>query len=163
MTVQILTQERLRDLLIYDELTGVFTNRVTRNPRAKAGEPAGVVSQHGYIVFQIDGKKIYAHRAVWLYMFGEWPDKEIDHINRNRQDNRLVNLRLASRLLNAQNTGKHLKNKSGHKGVVFHKRSGKWQVQMSANSKTFYIGQYDLLGDAVRARSIAEIFLHEVI
>lgn len=163
MTSLILTQEQLRDLLTYDAETGVFTNRVTRNPRAKAGAPAGFVNEQGYIVFQIGGKKLYAHRAVWLYVFGRWPHDEIDHINRNRKDNRLVNLREASRLVNAQNTGKHLRNTSGHKGVTFHARLGTWQVQMRANNKTFYVGQYKLLSDAVQARSIAEIFLHRAI
>lgn len=163
MTCQILTQERLQDLLIYDEATGVFTNRVTRNPRAKIGEPAGFVNQDGYIIIGVDKKKLYAHRVVWLYVFGRGPEEEIDHINRDRKDNRLVNLREATRLVNAQNTGKHAKNTSGHKGVTFHAKLKKWQVQMRANNKTFYVGQYELLCDAVRARSIAEIFLHRSI
>ena len=161
MTDQILTQEKLKTLLSYDPDTGVFTNQVTRNPRAKAGTPAGALTSEGYIAFQINGAKIYAHRAVWLYVHGVWPEKEIDHINRNRADNRLVNLRQASRLNNSHNTGKHAKNTSGHKGVTWHPKNKKWQVQMSANNKTFYIGQFACLSDAVQARAIAGLFLHK--
>jgi len=159
MTPSSLTQERLKTLLSYDAETGVFTNK-THRTRAKIGQPAGALTSEGYTAFQIDGKKIYAHRAVWLYVYGKWPENEIDHINQNRNDNRLCNLREADRFTNAANTGKHLTNTSGHKGVTFHARNKKWQVQMRARNKTFYVGQYDLLADAVQARAIAEIFLH---
>jgi hypothetical protein len=160
MTTQILTQGRLRSLLVYDPDTGVFTNRITRNPRAKVGAPAGALTSEGYIAFQIGGAKIYAHRAAWLYVYGVWPDIEIDHINRQRSDNRIANLRLATRCQNGQNTGAHKRNLTGHKGVTFHARSKKWQVQLRANSKTFYVGQYAELADAVQARAIAEVLLH---
>ena len=163
MTTQILTQDKLRTLLKYDPATGVFTNRVTRNPRAKVGDLAGALTSEGYIAFQIDGIKMYAHRAVWLYVYGKWPKEEIDHINRRRDDNRLFNLRAVSRLANSHNTGKHVTNTSGHKGVTFHRRSKRWQVQLRANNKTFYVGQFNQLADAVQARAIAEIFLHKVI
>lgn len=159
MTHLSLTQERLKTLLNYDAETGVFTNKVIRT-RAKIGQPAGALTSEGYTAFQIDGKKIYAHRAVWLYVYGVWPKNEIDHINQNRNDNRLCNLREADRFINAANTGKHLTNTSGHKGVTFHSRNKKWQVQMRSRNKTFYVGQYDLLADAVQARAIAEVFLH---
>jgi hypothetical protein len=162
MTTQILTPERLRSLLDYDPDTGVFTNRVTRNPRAKAGQPAGALTSEGYTAFQINGAKIYAHRAAWAYVYGVWPDTEIDHINRQRNDNRIVNLRLATRCQNSQNTGAHKRNPTGCKGVTFHARNKKWQVQLRANSKTFYVGQYAKLADAVQARAIAEIFLHRI-
>ncbi len=163
MTTQILTQDKLHALLKYDPITGVFTNRVTRNPRAKINEPAGALTSQGYIAFQIDSVKMYAHRAVWLYVYGSWPKEEIDHINRNRADNRLVNLRAATRLANSHNTGKHVTNTSGHKGVTLHRRSKRWQVQLRANNKTFYVGQFAQLTDAVQARAIAEIFLHKAI
>jgi hypothetical protein len=121
---------------------------------------AGALTEHGYLAFQIDGAKIYAHRAAWLYVYGEWPALEIDHINRQRNDNRIANLRLANRCQNGQNTGAHKRNATGHKGVTFHPKNKKWQVQMRANNKTFYVGQYALLADAIQARAIAEIFLH---
>jgi hypothetical protein len=138
----------------------VFTNRVTRNPRAKAGQPAGAITSEGYAAFQINGEKIYAHRAAWLYVYGVWPDVEIDHINRHRNDNRIANLRLATRCQNGQNTGAHKRNSTGRKGVTFHARNKKWQVQLRANNKTFYVGQYAELADAVQARAIAEVLLH---
>lgn len=161
MTEKILTQDWLRSLLDYDPETGVFINKVTRNPRAKIGRPAGTLNSEGYTVFQINGKKIFAHRAVWLYVHGAWPQDEIDHINRNRNDNRLCNLRAVDRCANAVNTGAFVNNTSGHKGVTWSARRKKWQVQMQVRRKTFYVGQYDLLADAVQARVIAEIFLHQ--
>jgi hypothetical protein len=160
MTAQILTEDELRLILDYDPETGVFTNRVTRNPRAKQGAPAGATTSEGYTAFQINGKKMYAHRAAWLYMTGKWPVKFIDHINRNRNDNRFVNLREATACLNSQNTDKHTRNTSGHKGVTWNKKRNCWQVQMRANNKVYYVGSYTLLSDAVQARSIAEIFTH---
>lgn len=161
MTEQILTQEKLKTLLSYDPDTGVFTWQSKPSRGIKVGSQAGTPTSEGYLALQINKKKIYAHRAVWLYVHGVWPKKEIDHINRNRSDNRLVNLRAATRLNNSHNTGKHVTNTSGHKGVTFHSRNKKWQVQMSANNKTFYVGQFDCLADAVHARAIADLFLHK--
>lgn len=161
MTTQILTQERLKSLLDYDPETGVFTNRKTRTS-AKIGAVAGSVTEHGYIAFQIDGKKIYAHRAAWLYVHGCWPPLgfEVDHINRHRDDNRISNLRLATSCQNSQNVSVHTRNTSGHRGVTWHRRNQKWQVQMRVNHKIFYVGLYDFIDYAVQARAIAEIFLH---
>jgi hypothetical protein len=161
MTDQILTQERLRFLLDYNPDTGVLTWRTKPSRGIKVGQQAGTPTSEGYLAFQINKKKMLAHRAIWFYVHGVWPPKEIDHINHVRNDNRLCNLRLASRLENSHNTQKHAKNMSGHKGVAWHNRNQKWQVQLQANHKTFYVGQFAQLTDAVQARAIAEIFLHK--
>ena len=163
MTTQILTQEFLRHLLDYNPDTGVLTWRAKPSQGIKIGRQAGTPTSEGYLALQINKKKMYAHRAIWLHVHGVWPAEEIDHINRNRADNRLVNLRAATRLENSHNTGKHVTNTSGHKGVTFHRRNKQWQVQLSANNKTFYVGQFAQLTDAVQARAIAEIFLHRSI
>ena len=161
MTHQILTQERLRFLLDYDPNTGVLTWRAKPSRGIKVGRQAGTPTSEGYLALQINKKKMFAHRAIWLYVHGVWPPEEIDHINHVRNDNRLCNLRLANRLENSHNTQKHVKNMSGHKGVAWHNRNQKWQVQLQANRKTFYVGQFAQLADAVQARAIAEIFLHK--
>ena len=163
MTTQILTQELLRHLLDYNPDTGVLTWRAKPSQVVKIGQQAGTRRTDGYLALQINKQKMYAHRVIWLHVHGVWPQEEIDHINRNRADNRLVNLRAATRLENSHNTGKPATNTSGHKGVTFHHRNKQWQVQLSANNKTFYVGQFAQLTDAVQARAIAEIFLHKAI
>ena len=156
MTTKILTQSKLKELFNYNPITGIFTNKVARNARAKINDTAGALNSNGYIVFQVNKTKIYAHRAAWMYTHGFWPNAEIDHINRVRNDNRLVNLRLANRLENSHNTGKHAKSISGHKGVAWHSRNKKWQVQMRVRGTHYYIGQFSELQDAVNARLQAE-------
>lgn len=98
-----LTAARLRDLLIYDDDTGAFTNRVTRHYRAKCGAGAGCVSVNGYVEIRIDGTLYYGHRLAWLYMTGEWPQYTIDHIDGGRINNRWTNLRDVSYQTNNQN------------------------------------------------------------
>lgn len=98
----ILTAERLRELLTYDPETGEFRWRYTRGCRAR-GQIAGTVTCLGYLTIAIDGRKYKAHRLAWLHVHGEWPYPEIDHINRIKLDNRLVNLRRATRAENNAN------------------------------------------------------------
>jgi hypothetical protein len=94
-----LTAERLREILGYDPETGLFT-RLVRTGRIRAGEVAGTAHSRGYRSIVIDGRVYLSHRLAWLYVHGEWPPEQIDHINRNRADNRLVNLRAAKQSQN---------------------------------------------------------------
>ena len=87
-----LTAERLRERLHYDAGTGVFTRRVGSG-HARTGEMAGSVHSTGYVRISIDGGKYTAHCLAWLYVHGVWPPDQIDHINGNRSDNRIANLR----------------------------------------------------------------------
>ena len=89
--LRLLTAERLREQLRYDAETGVFTRRVGSG-HARAGDMAGSVLSTGYVRIGIDGAKYTAHCLVWLYVNGVWPD-QIAHINGNRSDNRIANLR----------------------------------------------------------------------
>ncbi len=160
MTAQPLTQARLKALLHYDPETGVFVNRVERNGRAKKGAVAGARTQDGYICIQVEKQKHQAHRLAWLYVYGAWPQNEIDHLNRDRADNRIDNLRDVSRLVNSHNIGAHKGSISGQKGVAWHSRNRKWQVQMRVNGVHHYIGQFKDLHEAVNARLEAEKRLH---
>ena len=87
-----LTAERLRERLRYDAETGAFTRRVGSG-HARAGEMAGTVHSTGYVRITIDGGKYTAHHLAWLYVHGVWPSDQIEHIHRNRSDNRIANLR----------------------------------------------------------------------
>ena len=103
MATQILTVERLRELLHYDSDTGVFTWRVYRSPGAKKGDVAGCVNEGGYIATQVDRKHYLSHRLAWLYVYGAWPIDEIDHKDGNPANNHIANLRDVTRLTNSQN------------------------------------------------------------
>lgn len=158
-----ITQARLKELLNYDPETGLFVWRVTR--RVKAGTIAG--SEHPtdhYIAIKIDGVLYKAHRLAWFYSFGEWPPNDIDHINRVRTDNRLVNIRLATRGENCQNRKTRADNSSGITGIGWHKRDKKWHAYIGKGKKIKYLGYFDALEDAIAARKEAEklYFTHSV-
>lgn len=135
-----LTAERLRQLLSYDPETGVFRRRVTQTNRNKVGDVAGTPNDKGYLLIMVDGRRYLAHRLAWFYVYGEWPAGEIDHINRQRSDNRIANLRDATRSLNTQNTGMFSSNTSGKKGVSFHRASGKWQARIGLDGRLIHLG-----------------------
>ena len=87
-----ITQERLKELLEYDPETGIFTNRVKRHLRGKVGEPTGKPNALGYVYITVEKKTYHAARLAFLYMTGEWPAGDADHINRDRSDNKWANL-----------------------------------------------------------------------
>lgn len=121
----VITREKLHHLLDYDPASGVFTRKVSKSSNAQVGQVAGSVDKRGYIVIRIDGELYKAHRLAHLYMTGEFPPDQIDHINRIKSDNRWKNLRLANGSQNQMNSTRN-DNTSGKKGVHWHKQSGKW-------------------------------------
>ena len=125
-------------MLHYDPETGYFTWLVTRGA-AKLGMKAGRIMANGYVRIEIFGKQYMAHRLAWFYTHKEWPKSDIDHGNRNRNDNRLCNLRIASRAQNNGNKPIHPRNKIGLKGVC---RSSKYKFAARIKIK----GKFDHLG-----------------
>lgn len=113
--------KRLQEVLSYDKDTGVFVNLVNRNSRAIAGQVAGNVNNKGYVRITIDGYIYAAHRLAWLFVHGEFPQGEgepfIDHINGDKADNRIENLRVSSTAANQRNMKKFSTNISGATGV----------------------------------------------
>ncbi|EFL4461577.1 MULTISPECIES: HNH endonuclease [Enterobacteriaceae] len=150
MASQTLTQQRLKNLLNYDPSTGIFTRRITRGGMY-AGSVVGTLSTHGYRKIMVDKVAYAAHRLAWLYVYGNFPGGEIDHINRDRCDNRIVNLRIASRKDNARNKGVSKRNTSGAKGVSWDRQTKKWRAQISVSGKSISIGRFDKKSDAVIA------------
>lgn len=146
-----ITAERLRQILKYDPETGNFTwlIRKGRNRVYVAGTP----SVERYVVIMVDGVVYQAHRLAWLYMTGEWPKGYIDHINGTRNDNRFANLRDATGSQNQANRGANKNSKSGHKGVRFHQKSGKWVAEIQ-------IGSFADKQSAIEARAKVESFIH---
>lgn len=111
-----LTQERLRAVLNYDPDSGLFRWRVSRGRSAKTGQVANHLAD-GYIRITIDGSRYLAHRLAWFVVFGAWPIELLDHKNGDRSDNRLCNLRLATRTENSRNASLSASNRCGFKGV----------------------------------------------
>ena len=153
---QELTAEYLRSILHYDQETGIFTRKVSTGPRVKAGDVAGCPDGHGYLRIMVQSRLYQAHRLAWLYMNGEWPKLNIDHINRNPSDNRASNLREVSQKQNMQNAGKYSHNTSGHPGVCWHKRISKWQASIVHNQKHIHLGYFTNIEEAIAARKAAE-------
>lgn len=151
-----LTAEELRSLLFYDAETGEFAWKQARRG-VMVGAKAGTACAHGYVEVMINQNRHYAHRLAWLYVTGHWPQEEIDHINRVKSDNRLVNLRSVTRIQNSENRPKNSNNTSGFKGVYLHKPSGRWRAEIQRNHKRRAIGYFETPEDASAAYEKADI------
>lgn len=151
-----LTAEYLRSILNYDPETGIFTWKVRTSTRVKVGDITGCPGGHGYLLIRVCSRLHKAHRLAWLYVYGSWPTDQIDHINRNRSDNRISNLREVTNKQNNQNRSKPSNNTSGHPGVSWYKRDSKWQAQITHNQKDIFLGYFTTLEEAISARKAAE-------
>jgi len=155
-----LTIERLKHLLHYDPDTGVFTHRVPRK-RVIVGTEAGHIDEStGYRTICIDYKKYYAHRLAYFYVTGVWPSSLIDHRDTDKLNNRFINLRDASRLINQQNVRKAPSNSST--GLIgAHKKRGKWSSKIRVDGKVVQLGTFDTAQAAHETYVIAKRRLHE--
>jgi len=151
-----INQKRLKELLHYNRYTGVFTWLVNSGP-AKSGSISGSEDSGGYLQIGVDGNRYRAHRLAFLYTTGMWPDGEVDHVNHNKSDNRISNLRITSHKENGKNQKRPFDNKSGHIGVSWVTRNEKWLSQIRVNNKAIHLGYYDNIDFAVAARIQAEI------
>jgi hypothetical protein len=115
------------------------------------GQKITRVNTHGYIDFKIMNKTFLAHRVVWAMHTGSWPIEQIDHINGDKADNRIENLRLCSHSQNAWNRKKSKNNKSGFKGVSFVKKRKKWKSVIMVNGKSVWLGMFDHKAEAAIA------------
>lgn len=118
-----------------------------------------VTSRHGYKVGWVCGKNQKSHRVIWAIVYGEWPVGQIDHINGDRADNRLENLREVCKSLNMRNAAIPKNNKTGTIGVCFHEKSGKWYANIGKDGKSIYLGRFATKAEAVAARQGASIAL----
>jgi hypothetical protein len=155
-----LTAARLRELVDYDPLTGLFTWIKPTAHRVQPGDVAGSHKQRGYFGFTIDSRAYQSHRLAWLYVYGKWPEKNLDHINRNPSDNRIANLREADQSANMQNKGMQRNNKTGVTGVMFDMRRGAYRAEIRIAGKTRYLGRFNDLESAASAYAAAKAALH---
>ena len=143
-------RDELVSILNYDQDTGVFTWKKPYGTRVKAGSVAGTIDANGYVRIKIRGSKYQAHRLAMLYVYGVLPTSDTDHINRTKSDNRISNLRQATRSENKRNATAYKNSKSGIKGV--HQReNGKWRAAYWDGSRNITLGSFDCLEDAKRS------------
>lgn len=167
-TKAIPTSDVLRQLLRYEPETGKLfwkpkeagPTLSTRHAKiwnsSHAGKEAFTsASNTGYRQGTVNGQVQFAHRVIWLMVTGEVPDR-IDHINGDRQDNRLSNLRNVSHSMNLRNSKLRLDNTSGYPGVSWKKGKRRWSVRIGIGSRDKHIGQFAALEDAISARKAAE-------
>lgn len=130
-----ITQERLKQVLLYDPETGIFT-WLKSHRNIKPGDRAGCLDD-GYIKIKVDREKHRAHKLAWFYVYGEWPD-QLDHRDLDKSNNRIQNLRKANHTQNNANKPIQKNNTSGFRGVTFFKPRGRWRVLIRGK----YVGSY---------------------
>jgi len=158
-----LTADQLRTLLDYDPATGIFIWRDRPDIRPSAnsgrrGKPAGTPRLNGYIGICINGRHRFAHRLAWLYVHGRWPPIEIDHINEDRADNRIANLRESTHGQNNTRSKARRDNRSGVLGVF--RCGNRWQAQIMHEGAKYHLGVYATIEEAKTARDKAAALLH---
>lgn len=146
---------RAKELYEYNEESGELI-RLTSSGGVTEGSVAGRLASNGYIHIGIDGKEYLAHRLAWLFMNGELPLCEIDHINRDRSDNRISNLRECTSSENNHNRAMFTNNSSGCTGVSF--TSNRWRASITIDGTRINLGRFEKYSDAVDARKNAEVF-----
>ena len=155
-----LTAARLRELLHYDPVTGVFTWLVRRGPRQTPGSIAGTIQYGGYRQIQLDGVIYRAHRLAWFYVHGAFPAAQLDHIDGVRDHNAIANLRPATNAENAQNVAVRADSSTGITGVCWCKKRRKWQVRIGIAGKQFNLGLFTSIQDAQAAYLSGKARLH---
>jgi len=153
-----LSHYRLKELLDYNPETGEFTWRHRRLEHLRSGSPlwrvaswntqnagksAGRINSSGYVLLKIDNRMYRAHRVAWFHVHGTWPRNEIDHIDRNRANNRIANLREATSLENTANTAVRRDSLSQIQGVGFQRHTRKWVARIRYRGREYHLGYFE--------------------
>ena len=156
-----ITQEILKQNLFYDKYTGLFSR--LKSARLSNNGFVGSIQTHGYRAISVNSKLYRAHRLAWLYVYGEFPKKQIDHINGNRDDNRIDNLREVTVSENACNK-RNPQGSNQYLGVTKKKCKNKykWCARIMINKKAKHIGYFDSVEDARNAYLLAKSHYHNV-
>jgi len=160
----VLGADELKLLLRYEPDTGLFFWLPRPDDKQwssrHAHKQAGDLSR-GYVRIRVNKQGYKAHRLAWLFVTGEYPPDTIDHIDGDRENNRLTNLRPATYSQNMCNTGPRATNKTGAKGVYFDRRASKYRVDIKFNGIKTYVGHFPDLTTAQKARAAAAESLHK--
>lgn len=150
------TQAEVRELFDYRDGDLWWFKRPSN--RVDVSKPAGCIHKiNGYRVIRIGGKLQFSHRLIWLYVHGEFPEDQIDHINGERSDNRIENLRAVTDRENSRNKSKYTNNTSGTTGVSWEKQEGKWHAIIRVDGRQKHLGFFDDIDEAIAARKAAEV------
>ena len=157
------TKEYLREMFDYNPSTGDVVWKVKTSIRNKIGEKVGTLNKSGYYIVTINYKRYRLHRLIWVYIHGGVPNTmDIDHVNGVGSDNRLENLRIATRSQNNSNIGRRKSaTTSKYKGVCFDKSRNKWTAQMDNLGKHHNLGRFDNEEDAYSAYCEAAKKMHK--
>lgn len=155
-----LTQERLKELLSYDPLTGVFCWRGGQK-KTVAGAIAGGPDKDGYVLIKVDQKMYKAHRLAWLWMTGVWPSHEIDHVDLDKANNRFGNLREATKSQNMHNTKCRSDNSTGFKGVQYDPHRNRFYAKIITAGQKTWLGYHRTAESASAAYQAAAIEQHK--
>lgn len=151
MNINRVSLARATELFSYDPDSGVLAWKRRPTPSCttvQIGKQVGTLSPGKCIETQIDGVRTKIHHLAWLMYCGIHPDREIDHINGDPTDNRISNLRLATRLQNMANTKKPCTNTSGVKGVSWDKSRRCWKAAVQVKGRTIHLGRYSDIHEA---------------
>ena len=160
MAASDLTAERLRELLDYNPITGLFTWRRTHHPKCQKGAVAGTKGTAQYTVICIDRVLHYAHRLAFLHVTGEWPVELVDHRDGDKHNNAWANLRNGPQALNMQNRKRATKaSKTGVLGVM--KRRNRFVAQVSSQTGNAFVGSYKTIEEAQEAYLARKRETHE--
>lgn len=150
------TQESLNILFSYDPETGIVTRKIFVNSRAKKGDVVGYKGADGYLRVRIANTNYQLHRIIWMMVYGYFPENQLDHISRVRDDNRLCNLREVSQSCNMRNASMQKRNRSGVTGICYVAKDRTWQVTISDFKRPTYLGRFLDFTEAVCHRYAAE-------
>lgn len=154
-----LTQERLKELLNYDPETGVFTWKVRPARRVQIGDAAGHFGTHGYRYLKLKQIRYCEHRLVWFYVHGVWPKHEIDHIDGDKANNRIANLRDVTRSVNVQNRrSAQGNNLCGFLGVQLNGKN--WSARIQTDGQVLRLGTFGTPEEAHQVYLAAKRKLH---
>lgn len=174
--IEHLPADHLAKVLRYEPETGLLfwlprteeTVSATKRPASEAcrawnakfsGKEAFTATSKGYRVGRVNNILMRAHRVAWAIYHGAWPSHDLDHINGDRSDNRLCNLRDVSRLDNLRNMSMSAHNSSGITGVYRNKHTRRWSAKISVNNRSRHLGYFETAAEAEAARKAAEVEL----
>lgn len=159
-TMNAITHAELLELLEYTPETGVFVWKQARKRGGRVGDKAGSVNNDGYVQIKVNGRGYKAHRLAWFYVHGAWPKAQIDHINGERNDNRIKNLREATHKENHQNRKSNKNSTSKYVGVCWIASTEKFKATIKVDQVNIHIGYFDTEEEAFAAYCEAKRKLH---